>query len=83
MALPDPGDEAAGAQIRAVLIPTACAHAQMQNTCTDQQSLEGESPEVFTHKLFFHTLEVQRTFWILGRHGQTSVSIKSYADTLN
>lgn len=55
--LPGPGDEAAGAQSRAVLIPTACAHAQTQNTCTDQQSLERESPEVFTHQLFFHTLE--------------------------
>lgn len=41
VALADPGDEA-GAQNRAVLILTAHAHAQMQNTCTDQQSLEGE-----------------------------------------
>lgn len=29
----------------------------MQNTCTDQQSLEGESSEVFRHTLSFHTLE--------------------------
>lgn len=29
----------------------------MENTCTNQQSLEGESPEVFRHKLSFHTLE--------------------------
>lgn len=57
VALPDPGDGAAGAQNRAVLIPTACAHAQMENTCTDQQGLKGDSPEVFIHKLFFHTLE--------------------------
>lgn len=57
VALPDPGDEAAGAQNRAVLIPTARAHAQMKNICTDQPSLERESPEVFIHKLFFHTLQ--------------------------
>lgn len=35
----------------------SCIHAQMQNTCTDQQRLEGESPEAFRHTLSFHTLE--------------------------
>lgn len=84
--LPDPGDEAAGAQNRALLIPTACAHAFMLKCRTPAQTNRGWKGRAQKHSdtRFPSTLwRDQRTFWTLGRHGQTAASIISYVDTLN